>query len=364
MSPDGADSEAKQKNSRLIQSKLTSAFGTIKFSRKSRSTQLDTEVENGETSAYGTESQNTKIDLYTSRRANLKAPPPPLPTSKRSVLLSAVAAETVEVLPKLLKLTPDAPATGELLKPDTLVPALASKCPRLAKTAIRVVNMDTLDAALDLCHLTVSEVASSPSPPALVLNMANAKHGGGGWLKGAMAQEEALCYRSSLSITLKRRFYPMSNSSAIYSPTVVVVRQSLSDGDQMLDLSKPEKLPVVSVISMAALRDPPVQRRLGNGEEIYSNNNDRELMRSKIRMVLRIAAANGHRKLVLGALGCGAFGNPKDEVVRLWEDVFAEPEFFGGWWEDVVFAVLDNGAGKNSNSNYGVFWRGLDGLEV
>ncbi|KAL8698076.1 MAG: hypothetical protein Q9201_006770 [Fulgogasparrea decipioides] len=145
---------------------------------------------------------------------------------------------------------------------------------------------------------------------------------------------------------------------------VVIMRESFLKGHKLLDVGQPGKLPVVSVVSMAALRDPPVQRRVGDGEETYRDSYDRALMRSKIRMILRVAAAKNHRKLVLGALGCGAFGNPRGEVVRLWKEVFAEPEFSGGWWEDVVFAVMDKGAGKESNSNYGVFWRGLDGLEV
>lgn len=264
----------------------------------------------------------------------------------------------------MLKVIPDAPATSELVKPDTLFPAFKSDCPNLPKTLVRVIKIDTLDAAIRLSSLTTSTIASSSYPPVLVLNMANAKHAGGGWLKGAMAQEEALCYRSSLCFTLKRRFYPIPDRAVIYSPTVVVMRESLAKGHRLLDLTKPEKLPVISVVSVAAVRDPSVQRRLDDGEESYSNGDDRNLMRSKIRMTLRVAASKGHRKLVLGALGCGAFGNPKGAVVRLWKEVLTEPEFGGGWWEDIVFAVLDDGGGKDSNGNYGVFCRGLDGLEV
>ncbi|KAL9593171.1 MAG: hypothetical protein Q9179_006055 [Wetmoreana sp. 5 TL-2023] len=364
MSGDEAKSTSDPRHPRLVQSRLTNTFGKIKVSISSLSDLRDNQIHDGGQPPRNSEARHAKIDLHASRRANLKGPPPPLPSSKRSVVLAAVAAETKDLLPGLLKVTSNAPATGELLKPDTLVPALGSACPKLTKTPIRVVNMDTLDAALDLSYLTASTLTHSSSPPVLVLNMANAKHAGGGWLKGAIAQEEALCYRSSLSFTLKRRFYPMSDRSTIYSPTVVIMRESFLKGHKLLDVGQPGKLPVVSVVSMAALRDPPVQRRVGDGEETYRDSYDRALMRSKIRMILRVAAAKNHRKLVLGALGCGAFGNPRGEVVRLWKEVFAEPEFSGGWWEDVVFAVMDKGAGKESNSNYGVFWRGLDGLEV
>ncbi|KAI4194495.1 MAG: hypothetical protein LQ348_002627 [Seirophora lacunosa] len=361
MSDGRPDGKAKPKTPRLVQSKLTSLFSKSTISSSSSPNVPDGQPEDEPQPPKPTGAQ---LDLHPSRRANLQPRPPSLPTTKRSVLLAAVAEETIETLPGLLKATPDAPPTGELIKPGSLYPAFKSDCPNLSKTRVRVLNLDTLDAAIRLSSLTTSRVAQSPAPPVLILNMANAKHGGGGWLKGAMAQEEALCYRSSLCFTLKRRFYPVPDRAAIYSPTVVVIRESLAKGHRLLDLSHPENLPVVSVVSVAAVRDPPVERRLADGEEIYRNGDDRDLMRSKIRMILRIAATKGHQKLVLGALGCGAFGNPKAEVMKLWKELLTEPEFSGGWWEDVVFAVLDDGGGKESNGNYGVFWRGINGLEV
>ncbi|KAI4138735.1 MAG: hypothetical protein L6R39_006642 [Caloplaca ligustica] len=357
------ESKAKSKNPRLVQSKLTSAFGGFGLLRTGSRSPND-KAKDEDKAAQDTRSRDGKVDLHPSRRANLQARPPALPSTKRSALLAAVAEETKDLLPGLLKLTPDAPPKGELVKPDTLFPAFKSDCPNLAKAHVRVLNTDALDAAIRLSALTTSTVAQSSTPPVLVLNMANAKYGGGGWLKGAIAQEEAICYRSSLAFTLKLRHYPIPDRAAIYSPTVVVLRDSLAKGHQLLDLSHPEKLPVVSVVSVAAIRDPSVERRLGDGEEIYCNGDDRNLMRSKIRMILRVAAAKGHRKLVLGALGCGAFGNPPGEVVRLWKELLTEPEFSGGWWEHVVFAVLDDGGGKESDGNYGVFWRELNGLEV
>ncbi|KAL8994200.1 MAG: hypothetical protein Q9188_007135 [Gyalolechia gomerana] len=360
--PEGK-TESKPK-SHQVQSKLTNNFGAIKLSTNTSPYFSDGKVSKGDKEVQSPESNNGKIDLHPSRRANLKTRQPTLPSSRRSVLLAAVAGETKELLPGLLKLTPNTPATGELVKPDTLFPAFKSDCPNVPKTSIRVINIDTLDAAIRLSSLTTSTVTGSPQPPVLVLNMANAEHGGGGWLKGAMAQEEALCYRSSLSFTLKRRFYPMPDRAVIYSPTVVILRESLAKGHRLLDLTHPEKLPVVSVVSVAAVRDPSVERRLDDGEEIYRNGDERDVMRSKIRMTLRVAAAKGHRKLVLGALGCGAFGNPKSEVARLWKDVLTEAEFSGGWWEHIIFAVLEEGGGKDSNGNYEVFRRALDGLEV
>ncbi|KAI4274167.1 MAG: hypothetical protein LQ337_004132 [Flavoplaca oasis] len=347
---------------RLVQTKLTNGFGAMKVSHTKSS---HFPVEAGGTPSPGSDSKVAKIDLHTNRRANLKGSPPTLPSSKRSDLLAVVAEETLAVVRDVIKKAPKLQPIGELLQPHTLLPALQSQCPNLPKTKIRVVNMDALDAAHTLRNLTVSTATDPTSPaPVLILNMANARWAGGGWIKGAMAQEEALCYRTSLYLTLKHRFYPMADRAAIYSPMVVVIRDSLAKQHRLLDLSRIEDLPVVSVVSMAALRDPSVVRRVSDGQETYAKVADRELMRAKIRMVLRVAAAKGHQQLVLGALGCGAFGNPKGEVVSLWKEVFLEAEFGGGWWKDVVFAVLDTNNDQDADSNYGVFFRGLHELKV
>lgn len=111
------------------------------------------------------------------------------------------------------------------------------------------------------------------------------------------------------------------------------------------------------------MRDPAVEGGQGEfGRYLYRGT--RALMKQKMRVVLRVAATNAHRVLVLGALGCGAFGNPRGEVVSCWGEVLAEEEFRGGWWEKVVFAVMEEGGEKEGEGNFGVFWRGLNGVEV
>ncbi len=172
-----------------------------------------------------------------------------------------------------------------------------------------------------------------------------------------------MCYRSSLSFTLKFRFYPIPEAGGIYSPTVVVMRENRSTGHGLMDLSKPDGLPVFSCVSVAAVRGPAVEKDAG-GKERYRRVGDREVMKEKMRVVLRIAAVRGHRVLVLGALGCGAFANPRGEVVECWREVFEESEFQGGWWERIVFAVMESGGTKDGEDNFGVFFKGLDGLMV
>lgn len=281
-------------------------------------------------------------------------------SSNRRATLSSTAKETKSLLPQILAVVPQAPATGIRCSHDKM-PILDSRYnPRLS-TQVEVVNGDAFNIAINLGNRTGS-TTSMNTGNVCVLNMASEKRAGGGWLRGALAQEEELCYRSSLSFTLKLRYYPLGNRDAIYSPTVIVFRDSFKDGHKLMDLQKPEVLPVVSVVSMAALRRPEVDR--STQPPRYKHVADRALMKDKMRVILRIAAYNRHRNLVLGAFGCGAFDNPKEEVTNCWAEVLQEPEF-QGWWENMVFAVLENTNDlAKSKGNFDVFHTRLHGLKV
>jgi uncharacterized protein (TIGR02452 family) len=71
-------------------------------------------------------------------------------------------------------------------------------------------------------------------------------------------------------------------------------------------------------------------------------------MREKIKRLLRAAAMKGCRRLVLGAFGCGAFGNPSGEVAELFKRVLMGRDGSGmgkkggefvGCFDEVVFAI-------------------------
>jgi uncharacterized protein (TIGR02452 family) len=95
----------------------------------------------------------------------------------------------------------------------------------------------------------------------------------------------------------------------------------------------------------------------------------------KMRLVLRAAARAGHHQLVLGALGCGVYANPPEQVARCWLEVLQDPEFTAGghWWQDIVFAVYDGQRSQSGQvdlgtqtdkSNYAIFHEILDGRQV
>lgn len=286
------------------------------------------------------------------------------PLSARRMQLAAVAADTRTVLPTILAKLPNLHASkAEVFMLETLPALKAEDCPKRPPTPIKVVNQDSFNAAIAL-----AATKGPASGRVAVLNMASHRNPGGGWLRGAVAQEEMLCYRSSLALSLHQRYYPWRQRMGIYTPDVLIIRSDMPSGHKLLMPDVPaEDLPVVSALSIAALCRPETRRlqtRRADGttveRQIYADDAARDLTKDKMRLCLRMAAHRGHGSLVLGALGCGAFLNPREEVTQCWLEVFGEAEFAGGWWEDVVFAVYD----ARNEGNFDVFERDLGGVLV
>lgn len=296
--------------------------------------------------------QKQGVLSFTNGRLTTKKPltnPTPRDDAGRKSL-AEVAQETWTLLPGLLATRPDVTNDSFMCRKESLDP---SRCPQLQSATVRVLDMDSIDAALML------QSNNNSGRPIAILNMANAQHAGGGWQHGAMAQEEAICYRTSLAKTLHRKHYAIPFDAALYSPTVMVIRDSLKNGHDLLDFRDPRQLEVISVISCAAVCQPAVGKYT-NGKFYYQDQSDVKLMREKMRVILRTAIRNRHKQVVLGAFGCGAFANPNDVIAKMWKDVFLETEFQGGYWKDIVFAVLDG----RRDDNFQVFYDELDGLSV
>lgn len=117
---------------------------------------------------------------------------------------------------------------------------------------------------------------------------------------------------------------------------------------------------IVSVVSVAAVRDPALVTST-TGEKVYRHGQVRWIMKDKIRTILRIAGRERHRRIVLGSLGCGAFGHPNTEVAKIYREVLGDKEF-RGWFESVVFAVMDELV--DSESNFSVFKGMLEGMPM
>lgn len=227
------------------------------------------------------------------------------------------------------------------------IPSLdPSQNPNIPKTKVTVENFDTY------------EKASQPGwrEEAICLNMASEYIPGGGVLRGAKAQEEDLCRRSTLLKSLclfsqrederellgivqkGKGSYPLKKYGAIYSPSVEVFKNRKYDY-----LLHPF---FTNVITMAAVRNPEMKE---DGELL---SGPKQVIKDKIRSLLRLAGRIGKRKLILGAWGCGAFKNPPRQVAEIFKSVLGETEF-KGWFSDICFAIIDNP--YYGDSNYTIF---------
>lgn len=225
-------------------------------------------------------------------------------------------------------------------------------------TEIRVESKDCVLAAKDL-----TDAGYNPA----MLNLADLYTPGGLVEYGSGAQEENLCRRSNLVLSLYqfsqariRQYpdlgliqeveqYPMDERfGGVYSGVVTFFRGPESKGSLLEE--KPYNIPVISV---AALSGPRIDR---NGM-MYSEEVDITL--DKIRTIFRIGQAQFHDSLVLSALGCGAFSNPPAHIAKLFHQVIEEDEF-KNTFKLIDFAILDGyrtGMNHNPEGNLKPFQR-------
>ncbi len=169
----------------------------------------------------------------------------------------------------------------------------------------------------------------------LVLNLASATRPGGAIRDGGNGQEEDLCRRTSLLLSLQseeaKRYYAYNNGlkthlgsdGVMITPDVAVLRD-----EKKVFLDEPF---YISVLSCAA---PNVRMGMeGKTEEEY-----RELLVHRIEGMLRCAASLEYKNLILGAFGCGVFGNDAAVVSDAFRSAFDALE--ANPFAHVDFAVL------------------------
>jgi uncharacterized protein (TIGR02452 family) len=194
----------------------------------------------------------------------------------------------------------------------------ATAPPERKDHTIRIITTDSLTAAQILASNRAKQAKKSDN--VCVLNMASPLRPGGGVLAGATSQEEFLCARTTLLPSLTEEFYRLPEFGGIFTSDVLVFRSPRPLGDNAGELGAGERY-WVDVISAGMLRFPDLE---GEEDEVKRlGKKDREVVERKMRAVLRIAAAKGVKKLVLGAWGCGAYGNPVGDVAEAWSRVLS-----------------------------------------
>ncbi|KAK6385954.1 uncharacterized protein PV06_07116 [Exophiala oligosperma] len=227
------------------------------------------------------------------------------------------------------------------------------------KVKIRVVEGDTLVVARALSQASSGGIDDGKSSRlksnVAVLNMASPLLPGGGFLNGATAQEESLCNRTTLYPALKDEFYRLPEVGAIWTEDVLVFRDHTGK-----DLGKGDRW-WVDVISAAMLRFPDVEGI--DNDKKYAGQKDRDTASRQIKCLMDILRAKGVEKCVLGAWGCGAYGNPVVEIARAFNKVIlgdGRDSKVPDWasLKEIVFAIKEDKLASDFAKHFG------NGLEV
>jgi uncharacterized protein (TIGR02452 family) len=209
--------------------------------------------------------------------------------------------------------------------PDEPLPELA------AATDLPVIEV-TSETTLEAARRLGADVAC--------LVFASARNPGGGFRTGANAQEESIARASALYACQQAvpEFYQFHRRLAdhrysdriIYSPQVPVFR-----GDDGGLLARPY---AAAFLTAAAPNLTAIRASQPEAADTVP-----AVLCARARRVLQVAAAHGHRRLVLGAWGCGVFGNDPAIVATAFHSLLQER---GGGFDLVVFAVHDPQPGR------------------
>lgn len=200
--------------------------------------------------------------------------------------------------------------------------SVESKCIR--HTSSRQISIMDADSVTAMCNK-----GSAESSKVCILNFASYKNPGGRFIAGSRAQEESLCHESFLYNVLKEqpKYYEWNNAHknralylnrALYSPNIRFCTKGNVRYSDVLTCAAPNK--------RAAQRFCHV-----------SSRDNSEVLRSRIEFVLGIAEQKHVDVLILGAYGCGVFGQNPFEVATIFKEFLTGSDIrFAG---DVVFAI-------------------------
>jgi hypothetical protein len=280
--------------------------------------------------------------------------------------------ELIKIYQETMKITKSIknnPGTSTIYYKDVVEKYMSTMSGEVPRIIVR--NDDTLDTMLHL------RAMGFKTP--VILNMASDRWPGGGVRSGEVAQEECICRRSTLLPLLeclKNKYnydlYPfapldewnlMQNEEkfnrycampeeakkyngkdvAIHTRNVILLR------DSNYRILRNEDRVQFDVITVAGIRYPELV-----GGKLKAN--DEKILRMKIRQIMAIANLQGHDSIVLGALGCGAFLNPPEQVAAIFREELSIIACKSV--KLIVFAVLSKGKCKN----YEIFSRVLGSM--
>jgi uncharacterized protein (TIGR02452 family) len=265
--------------------------------------------------------------------------------------LTAIAADTLRIC-----------EAGEYTAPSGKT-VVIREAARAALVGTRLVRSSSASVSRGSPRVSVTEEATAACAKRLltaghahvaVLNFANGVHEGGGFLGGARAQEEQLCRCSAL--------YPILTSGRA---APFYVEQCAAKTALVLDLVLASPfVPFFRDESFALLEEPFLASVLTSAapslgwlramvdsrkEPATRWNEIPDVFARRTRLVLSAAEKLGADALVLGAWGCGAFGNAPDLVAVKFREAVNER---GGAFAEICFAIY-----RGPSENFASFRR-------
>ncbi|KAJ1719305.1 hypothetical protein LPJ53_005913 [Coemansia erecta] len=208
------------------------------------------------------------------------------------------------------------------------------------RAAVRVVDADAIAVAVKLLELRPDHA----KPPA-VLVFGSKGSPGGGYKRGAGAQEEELVRRTSLVHNLEDPYgfdparawsYPLPEFGGIYSPDVAVIRESEMDGYGFLD--EPVYLSFINAAPYANVHVDEINHFGRKTTRIVEET--ARSYRRKMEAILNIARDQGHQSVVLGAFGCTGSHTVVQQMAEMWKEVIdTSPYAFREFFDDISFAL-------------------------
>ena len=273
----------------------------------------------------------------------------------------------------LLKLSRKQQETAEVYLPDDVQKICRKKdFPHvhvMGRCGYGCENEDSFSLARKRAGQFSYALKQKDAKPVLVLNLANPVNPGGGVRRGSKAQEEDLCRKSSLLVSLES-----AKASAYYEYNRALDTYMGSDAVMIhpqVEIIKDENgalLPDTVIVAVMTCAAP----MLRNGMEGMTQKQYEEMMYQRITGMLKVAAYLGYRRLVLGAFGCGAFRNDAKVVSDIFYKALKEFDFDGMKEKDMFrridFAVMDHSGNqynfKEFSRNFSFFYRDEDQKEV
>jgi hypothetical protein len=185
-----------------------------------------------------------------------------------------------------------------------------------------------------------------------VLNMANAYTPGGSFREGGAAQEENLFRRTNCCLWAEAQTDLDEDGDYREYFTQLL---SAASGRVYLDRRHPR----VCIRGAEDLMEEKLGYTFLSDEQIFpffelrsaapnirfGRCFDKTEMRQRIDAQLETLIENDIRNVVLGAFGCGAFGNPADQVAAIYREAIAER---ANSFSHIAFAIHDAGYGPNN----------------